>query len=163
MNQPTLPDEPDTAAQALAQAEEYGGVFASTKLTLSTGETVTIPPHPSLNLLPDDRQADLEALLFEVETEMDRGPDIVIPPQKDKDGNVVLEGETVPGPVLEPHRKDGKLVTPPYKQRYVMAAIGQDAYDKLVKDGKSSEAVYRIWADQNQRIVERQKKDSKSS
>lgn len=168
-NLPTT--SPDAAAQARAQAEAYDSVFAPTVLQLDENTTITLPPHPNVRMLDDDKLAAYEALLFEVETEYERGPDTVIPEQKvyDKGGNVVttLPPTTRPGPLLEPHRRknaDGKveLVTPPYAVRVVKTVLGEDDYALLRAAGKSSSDVWKIWNRQSLDIAERQSEDSKS-
>ncbi len=152
----------DASARAREQAAEYESVFSPTILELDSGETIEIPPNPNLNLLDDDRQEAYEELLFETES-YDRGPDLVIPPQKDKDGNVIIEGERLPGPLLTPYRKAGKLVKPPHTVRVVKAVLGEDQYAKLRKGGKSAGDVWKIWSMQGLGVADRQKRDSKSA
>ena len=160
---------PEAASQARAQAVEYDSVFAPITLTLDGGEVIEIPPHPNLRILDDDVLADYEALLFEVES-YDRGPEVYIPEQKAKDraGNdITLPAETRPGALLVPYRKDGKLVAPPHTVRVVQVVLGEQDYARL-RAGKiggrrgSAGEIWRIWNEQSQHLLDRQRADSKS-
>ena len=158
---------PEATTEALAQAREYDSPFDSTDVTLDDGTVIEIPPHPNLRMLDDDILGDYEALQFEVES-FDRAPDIYIPEQKAKDsaGNeITLPAETRQGPVLVPYRKDGKLISPPHSVRVVQVVLGDD-YARLragTVDGKRGSAglVWKIWNEQNLRVIERQAQDPK--
>lgn len=144
---------PSANRQAREQATAYGGLFASHQLELDGGDIIEIPPHPNLRMLDDDRQEQYEELLFEIES-YDRGPDIYMPEQTLPSG-VVLPAETKPGPLLEPYRKDGKLVKPPYSVRVVQVALGEETYRKLRAGGRCAADVWRIWNTTGMEITER--------
>lgn len=160
---------PEAAAEARAQAVEYDSVFSPITLTLDDGEVIEIPPHPNLRILDDDILAAYEELIFEAES-YDRGPEIYIPEQKAKDraGNeITLPSETRPGALLVPYRKNGKLISPPHTVRVVQVVLGEQDYARLRAgkiDGRRGSAgeVWRIWNEQSQRLLDRQRADSKS-
>lgn len=170
MTEPTprnLPHtSPDAAAEARDQAEAYESMFATTDLELDDGTILKIPPHPSYNMLDDDRMAEYEQLMFEVDTEYEREEDIYIPEQK-LDNGITLPSSTQRGALKMPLRRldeNGKpvLVTPPHNVRLVQVALGEKNYELLRAGGKSSADVMRIWTDQSLKIRERQQRDSKS-
>jgi len=154
--------QPNTGRRAREQAAQYNGVFANVALELSDGTTIDIPPHPNLRMLDDERQADYEELLFEIETQYDRAPDTYFPEQHLESG-VVLPSETRKGAILEPYRKEGQLIKPPHSVRVVQVALGMDIYNQLRAGGKSSADVWRIWNEQGLVIADRAERDSKSN
>lgn len=161
------------SAEAREQAGEYGGVYASTRLDLDGDGFLMIPVHPDYGLLDDDRMQDYDELLYEADTEYERGPDIIIPEQKmtDADGKetgITMPGETVRGPLLRPFRKRNpetgniELVRPPHTVRLVKTALGAADYKILRDGGRSAGDVLRIWAEQTERINKARKADTKS-
>lgn len=149
-----MPQVPGAGRRAREQADTYDSVFAPTPLELDNGEVVDIPPHPNLNMLDDDRQAEYEDLLFEVES-YDREPDIYHPEQR-LDNGVVLPEETRRGALKIPFRKDNQLVKPPHSQRVVRVALGEDDYARLKAGGKQASDVWRIWNEQGLKVADRQ-------
>lgn len=162
--------------EAREQAAEYDSPFAGGQITLDNGDVIPVPPHPNLRMLDDEAQSEYDKLELELES-YDRHPDVHVPEQKiyDNHGRLVstipAEEEPRPGPLKVPHRKtvDGKteLLDPPYNVRVAKIALGPD-YDKLrggLVDGRRGSArdVWRIWNEQGQKAVERQKADSKSA
>jgi hypothetical protein len=157
----------EAADEAREQANEYDSMFGDTPLDIGNGEVIMIPPHPDYGMLPDDRLDEYEKLLFEVDTEYDREPDVVIPDQKLKDDNgketgVVVPGETMRGALKRPFRKDGVRVTPSHTVRIAQIALGEADYKRLVDAGKGAKDVWAIWSKQSYRIQERKQRDSKS-
>ena len=152
--------------EAREQADQYESLFGNVDLVLDNGDVVKIPPPPDYGLLDDERMAAYEALIFEVDTEYEREPDVFIPEQK-MDNGLVLPAETQRGALKRPYRKvvDGKpvLVTPPHTVRVVMAALGDDEYARLKAGGKQAGDVWKIWTDLSLKIRERQQRDSKSN
>lgn len=153
------------AAEALRQADEYESVFGTTDLELDNGDVIKIPPHPDYGMLDDDCMAAYEELMFKLDTQYDREDDIFIPEQrlKDSDGNetgVVLPASTRRGDLKTPYRIDGKLVKPPHGIQVVIAALGQETYDKLKAGGKSSKDVWKIWGETAAQIRARQQRDT---
>jgi hypothetical protein len=159
---PILPQVPGAGRRASEQAKEHDSVFAPMQLELDGGATIEVPPHPNLGMLDDDSQEQYEALLFEVDTEYDREPDIYIPEQKLSSG-AILPAETRRGDLKRPYRKNGELVRPPHSVRVVQAALGETVYKQLREGGKSAADVWRLWNEQGMRIAERQAADSKSA
>lgn len=162
---PPLPKVAGAAEHAQEQATDADSVFANTRVQLNDGTYVEIPPHPNFNMLGDDEQTAYEQLLFEVKS-YDREPSIYVPESrlKDADGNetgVVFPARTLEGAVIIPHQQtdeNGKteLITPPYNQRMVRAALGPEKYAKLRAGGKSAGDVIKAWSEQTIRITERQ-------
>jgi hypothetical protein len=151
-----LPQVPGSGQRAREQAAEIpDSVFAPTPLLLDNGDVLDIPPHPNLNMLDDDRQAEYEELLFDVEENYDREPDIYYPQQTLDNGRVLAE-ETKRGALKFPYRKGGELVKPPHSRRIVEIALGADGYAKLKAGGKQAADVWRIWNEQGLRVADRQ-------
>lgn len=168
----TPADDPNANAGRYAtdQATEYGAsIFAWTTLTFDDGSSMQIPPMPSLRQLDDDCLAAYDQLIVESES-YDR-EDIELPERtvKDDEGNeMTLPAETKKGPYRQPYHKDGVLLSPPWEVREVQAAIGPEQYAELRSktiNGRRAGAndVRRIWSEQGLRVMERQKRDSKSS
>lgn len=157
--------DPDAQAEALEQAEEYGGLFAPTPLVLDDGTVIKIPPHPEYGMLPDEAMDLYDELLFMVDTVYERDEDVFIPEQKLANG-VTLPATTQRGQLKRPFRikRDGgsELVKPSHTTKLVRIALGDD-YEKLKPGGKSSADVWKIWQEQSLRIRERQARDSKSN
>ncbi len=165
-------DDPNANSGRLAtdQATEYdASIFAWTTLRFDDGSSMQIPPQPSLRQLDDDCLAAYDQLIVEAES-YDR-EDIELPERtiKDDEGNeMVLPAETKKGPYRQPYHKDGVLLNPPWEVREVQAAIGPEQYEFLRSktiDGRRAGAgdVRRIWNENGLRLMERQKRDSKSS
>lgn len=151
----------DPGRRAREQATAYQSVFDSTFIDLDDGSTIEIPPHPDLRMLNDDRQEAYEELLFETES-YDREPDVFIPEQH-LDGGVTLPAETRQGQLKWPYRKNGELIKPPYRTRVVQVALGDEAYARLKANGLDAADVWKIWREQNERIINRGDADPKSN
>lgn len=152
---PKIPIPPNAGQRAREQADAYDSIFSSTPLELDNGdEPVMVPPHPNLRMLDDDRLEAYEELLFESES-YDREPDLYIPEQKLSSG-ITLPSETRRGALMQPYRKDGQLLKPPFSVRMVMACLGDDEYKRLRAGGRSAGDVQRIWNKQSQTLADRQ-------
>lgn len=156
----------DAAREARDQADAYDGLFGTTDLELDDGSFVKIPPHPDYGMLDDDRMEAYTELMFEVDTEYEREPDIFIPEQV-LEGGMHLAAETKRGALKVPYRKlvEGKsqLVKPPHSIKFVIAAIGEKEYERLRAGGKSASDVWKVWADASVKIRGRQTADPKSA
>lgn len=160
----------DAGRHATDQATEYdASIFAWTTLTFDDGSSMQIPPQPSLRQLDDDCLAAYDQLIVEAES-YDR-EDIELPERtiKDDEGNeMTLPAETKKGAYRQPYHKGGELVSPPFEVQEVKAAIGADQYEFLRSktiNGRRAGAgdVRRIWNEAGLRLMERQKRDSKSA
>lgn len=160
------------AREAREQAEAYDSLLADGEIELIDGTTLSIPPHPDLGMLDDDRMEAYEELMFEVES-YDRFPDIFIPEQRLRDpetGNetgVVLPSDTRQGAVKRPYRKtdpEGNtvLIKPPHSVKVVQACLGELDYKRLVEGGRSAKDVWKVWGRQGLDLKERQADDPKS-
>lgn len=168
----TPADDPnaDAGRHATDQATEYdSSIFAWTTLTFDDGSSMQIPPQPSLRQLDDDCLAAYDQLIVESQS-YDR-EDIELPERtiKDDEGNeMTLPAETKKGAYRQPYHKDGVLVSPPWEVQEVATAIGPEQYQELRSktiNGRRAGAgdVRRIWNEQGMRLMERQKRDSKSA
>lgn len=150
-----LPKVPGAGDRARDQANDADSVFACTFLELDNGDTIELPPHPSLNMLPDRAQEVYEEYVFEVETTCGREPDIYYPQQTLDNGRVLPE-ETKRGALIWPYRtREGVLLKPPYRTRIVQIALGDDGYAKLVAGGKDAADVWRKWNEQSLAVADR--------
>jgi len=147
--------------RAKEQAAAYASVFAPTPLGLDDGTVIEIPPHPNLRMLDDEQMQAYDELLFKVDTECDREPDLLIPEQKLESG-IVLPAETKRGDLLVPFRIDGELMKPPYSVQVVQCALGPEKYARLRAGGKSAGDVWRIWNVQGLEVAAREANDPKS-
>lgn len=157
----------DAAREAREQADAYDSLFAPQPLELDDGGVVMVPPHPDYGMLDDDRMEDWDELMFAVDTEYDREPDIFIPEQhvKGPDGNdtgIVMPAETRRGGLLRPFRTKGKLVKPSHSVKVVIACLGEVEYKRLRAGGRCAADVWKIWADTSDKIKGRQASDPKS-
>lgn len=165
----------DAPREAREQANEYDSPFAGGQILLDGGDVIEVPPHPNLRMLDDEALAEYDKLQFELES-YDRHPDVHVPEQRiyDKHGNLVsiipAEDEPRPGQLKMPYRKtdpdtkEVKLLDPPYNVQVARIALGPD-YEKLrggLINGRRGSAadVWRIWNEQGQKVVERQKSDT---
>lgn len=163
---------PNAAKEARDQATAYDSVMADIELELDDGTTMTIPPHPDLGMLDDDRLEAYEELLFERES-YDRDDDIFIPEQRLKDTEtgketgVVLPATTRRGQLKIPYRRtdsDGntELIKPPHSVKVIQAVLGDADYKRLTEGGRSAKDVWRIWGRQGIELQEREAADPKS-
>lgn len=159
----------DAGRHAAEQAKEYDSVFAPLTLTFDDGTTLEVPPQPSLRMLDDECLEAYDRLIFEAES-YDR-EEISLPQRtvKDDEGNeMTLPAETKQGGYLTPYRKGGVLISPPWEVQEVQAALGPENYallrSKKIKGRRASAGdVRRLWNEQGLRLMERQKRDSKSA
>lgn len=168
-----LPNVSENAtAEASAQAEAYESIFSPSPLELDGGEVMMIPPHPDYGMLDDDRMEEWDELLFAIDNEYLRDPDIIVPDHelKDKDGNptgVTVPGETIRGQLRRPFQRlvDGKpaLVKPPHTVKIVQVALGEAEFKRLKDGGRNASDVWKVWGEQSIRIQERQQRDPKSA
>lgn len=158
---------PDAAKEALAQADNYESIFGTVDLVLDDGTVVKIPPHPDYGMNDDDRVEAYNELLFKMDTEYDREPDIFIPEQRLKnsegqDTGVTLPSDTQRGRLKAPYRINGVLVKPAHSIQVVICALGQEEYDRMRAGGRNASDVWKIWGNQSLKMKERQASDSKS-
>jgi hypothetical protein len=165
---------PNAAQDAREQARTYRSIFAGPILTFDDGTTMELPPHPNLRMFDEDTLAAYDELLFDVETNCDRSPDVWIPEQKVKDseGNeITLPATLRRGELLTPLRKtvDGKteLVKPPHEVRLVRTILGDKQYQVLrskTVNGRKAGAndVWRSWNERGEDLMERRDADPKS-
>lgn len=153
---------PDAAQEARDQADAYDSLFAPVPLELDGGDVVMVPPHPDYSMLDDDQMDEWDELMFEVDTQYDREPDIHIPEQH-LDGGLTLPADTKRGALMRPFRKNGQLVKPSHSVRIVQIALGEAEYKRLKDGGRNASDVWKIWQMWSLRIKERQQRDSKSA
>lgn len=151
------PKMPVSVKEAKEQAAEYFGFAASTYIQVESGKVFEIP---NPGLMDDDQQERWEELQFEIE-QCDREADLHIPEQKLEDGTV-LAARTVPGDLLEPYRKDGEIMKPPYNVRLAIALWGEDGYREYKAGGGIANQIGLEWVRMNREYQERVKKDPKS-
>lgn len=159
----------DTGKHAAEQAKEYESIFAGTTLTFDDGDTMEIPPQPSLRMLDDDCLAAYDRLIVESES-YDR-EEITLPERtvEDDEGNkMTLPPEVSKGNFKHPYRKNGVPISPPWEVQEVRACLGDEQYEllrsKKIKGRRAGYAdVRRAWNEQGLRLMERQKADSKSA
>ena len=165
-----MSDQPNTSgADAIEQANTYGGILANKTLYFDDGSTMQVTPHPSLGVFETAEQADeYEQYMFDIQETYDREPDIYIPEQTvERDGKtIVLPAETKRGAVKTPYRKDGVRCTP-HNVRLVQIALGDKKYKQLVskkidKRPAGYGDVLRLWLDQGNQMKERATEDPKS-
>lgn len=137
---------PKTFEQAREQAAEYLGFLDSEKIRTERGDVFEIP-NPSL--LDDDQQTRFDQLKLEVES-WDRAPDAL-----NEDGSVRTKGA-----LLEPNRKDGKLVEN-YNIQLAKVIFG-DRYAAFKAAGGRASDVSVVWWKMNKALADRAKKDPKS-
>jgi len=139
--------EPKTFKQAREQNAEYLGFMASEFIKTERGEVFEIP---SLNCLDDEQQTRLDKLSLDIES-WDRHPDVL-----NEDGTVRTKGE-----LMEPNRKDGKLVEHFSIQR--AKAIFGTQYEAFKAAGGKASDLANFWWKQNRMLLERAKTDPKSA
>ena len=165
---------PTAAAEAREQARTYRSIFAGPILHFDDGTSMELPPHPNLRMFDEDILAAYDELLFDVETNCDRSPDVWISEQKvkDSDGNeITLPATLRKGELIIPLRKTvaGKteLVKPPHEVRLVQTILGDKQYRLLrskTVDGRKAGAndVWRSWNERGEALMERRDADPKS-
>ena len=161
----------DAAAQALAQAAAYDGLFAPRPFDLGNGAMLLIPPPPENLIIPGDENLEAyEALQFEIKS-YDRKPKTIIPPQeiKDRHGHLIttLPAQEQDGDLIWPHQKTdpetGEVKRmPSYTIRLVKAVLGEEAYGRLAKAGKSASDIETVWGKWRLEIAAWRTTDSKS-
>lgn len=152
----------DAGAEALTQADEYESLFGTTDLLLDDGDVIKVPPHPDYGMCSDEAQEAYDELLFVVDTQYDREPDIQVPEQKLENG-FVLPAETRRGALKSPSRIKNELVKPPHTVKVAQIALGEVEYKRLQAGGRSAADVWKIWGQQGIKMKERQQRDSKSN
>lgn len=148
-------EEPGADKRATEQANAYGSIFSSHILDLGNGESIEIPPHPSLRMLPDDVLEEYEDLLWTVNNRYDRQPDIYHPQQTLTNGSVV-PASTQKGALIVPYQIDGERVRPAHSIKVVQIVLGKERYDKLRAAGKSAMDVWEFWNEQSLGVAERE-------
>lgn len=153
----------NSSAQAREQATEYESLFGDVRLDLDDGDFIMVPPHPNYGLLDDDKMEEWNQLLFAVDTEYEREPDIYIPGQT-LDSGVELPGTTIRGDIKMPYRRivNGvpELVSPPHTVKIVQIALGMEDYEKMRRGGRTAKDVFKIWGQQSLNVKNRQNNDS---
>lgn len=138
---------PKTFEQAREQAAEYLGFVAGEYIRTVKGDVFEIP---SPNMYDDDQQARIDQLQLEIES-WDRHPDVL-----NEDGSVRTRGA-----LLEPNRKDGKLVEN-YNVKRAKAIFG-DRYEAFKASGGRASDVAAIHWKMNKMLADRAQKDPKSA
>ena len=160
-------------AEAREQADAYESLFASIPLKLEGGDEIMIPPHPDYAMLDDDKMDEWDELMFRVDNEYLRLPDVFVPEQHLRHDNgepsgVVIPADTIRGELRRPFQimgENGKpqLVKPPHSVKIVQIALGEAEYKRLRDGGRNASDVWKIWQEQSLRIKERSLSDSKSA
>jgi len=132
--------------EARQQAAESQGFAAS--LEIKAGDEVF--EVPQRGLLDDDQAERLAELELETES-WDHGPDVTL-----------SDGTVIPGQLLRPYRKNGKLVKPAYPVRVAVALWGEEKYARYKAAGGRAADVTAALAQLDKRVEERAGDDSKS-
>lgn len=152
------PRIPISTREAREQAADYFGFTASVFIQVEGGKVFEIP---NPGLMDDDQQERWEELQFELE-QCDREDDIEIPEHHADDGTV-YPARTIAGDLIVPHRKDGKLLKPPYNVRLAIALFGEVGYKEYKAGGGIANQIALEWARMNREYQERVASDPKSN
>lgn len=153
-------------AEARQQAAEYLGFTASTEIVLDTGEVFEIP---NPGLLDDDQQERFEALQAELDTydhEEVEVPVVEYTVETRADGSTFSEPRVVGHKkervlLTNPHRKNGKPITPPYNVRLAIALWGKDGYERYKAGGGRSNQIALEWTRMNREFMAKSGSDPK--
>lgn len=148
-------DQPSAGERAATQADAYRSIFRSHTFDLGNGDSIEVPPHPALRMLPDDTLEEYEDLLWEVNNQYDRQPDIYHPEQTLTNGSVV-PSSTQKGALIIPYQINGERVRPAHSIRVVQIVLGAERYEKLRAVGKSAADIWKLWDEQNLEVANRE-------
>lgn len=140
---------PVSLEEAREQAAESLGLMKSVYVKADNSDEKFEIPNPSM--LDDDQQARYEQMQLDIEN-LDRAPDV-----KDANGKLIRKGE-----ILEPYRKDGKLVDG-HGVMLAKAIFGDAGYKKFKAAGGRSSDVTLVWWQMNTALAKKRKEDSKSN
>lgn len=141
-------------ADAADQACEYFGFLSYEEIDLEDGGLPLKIPNPQL--LPSEMRKRFDEVRMKFE-DCDREPDIDLP-----------GGGRVKGEYLDPRRRDGKLVDPPYEVELAIAIWGEDGYKRFAAAAEKSSTpvgpgiISMVWARMDDQFRVRQMVDSKS-
>lgn len=141
---------PLSPREARDQAARFLGMLASVEIEVKSGNSTQTFEVPNPSLLDDVQQGRYDQLQLDLE-DLDRGPDVT-----NGEGKFVRKG-----PVLDPHRKGGKLVEA-YNIRLCKVLFGAEGYKQFIAGGGRSNDVGAIWWQMNKALAEAAKADSKS-
>ena len=152
-------------SEAREQAAEYFG-FAASEYIKVGGEQFEIPNPGLMDDEQLERYEELQDSLRHFDhDEIERRSAIT--------GEVIVHPVTglpvVDKVLIEPHRKGGELVRPPYAVRLAIALWGQDGYDRYVEKCKAagekpnSAIIPVVWRKMQRQFSERLAQDSKSA
>lgn len=140
---------PVSLSEAREQAAESLGLMKSVFVKAENSDEKFEIPNPSM--LDDDQQLRYDQMQLDIEN-LDRAPDIT-----DSDGKVIRKGD-----VLEPYRKDGKLVDS-HGVMLAKAIFGDAGYKKFKAAGGRSSDVTLVWWQMNVALAKKRQEDSKSN
>jgi hypothetical protein len=139
---------------AADQACEYFGFLSYEELDLGdNGEPLKIP---NPQLLPPELRKRFDECRMSFE-DCDREPDVELP------GGGVIKGD-----YLDPRRRDGELVDPPYEVELAKAIWGEDGYRRFEAAVEKSPTpvgpgiISMVWARMDDQFRQRERNDSKS-
>lgn len=141
--------DPVSLSEARDQAAESLGLMKSVYVKAENSDEKFEIPNPSM--LDDDQQQRYDQMQLDIEG-LDRAPDLT-----DENGKVIRQGE-----VLEPYRKNGKLVDS-HGVMLAKAIFGDAGYKKFKAAGGRSSDVTLVWWQMNAALAKKRKEDSKSN
>lgn len=136
-----------TPKEAREQASEYVGLLASVSIRADAGDEVFEIPNPIM--LDDEQQQRYDQLRLETES-WDRAPD-----------TTDAVGNTYPGRLLEPYRKNGKLVES-YNVQLAKAIFGESTYKRFKEAGGRATDVALVWWQMETAVTKKRAEDPKS-
>lgn len=153
-------------AEAREQAAEYLGFTASVEIVLDNGEVFEIP---NPGLLDDDQQERFEQLQAELDSfdhDEVEVPVVEYSVETRPDGSTYSEPKVVGSRtervlMTNPHRKNGKPVTPPYNVRLAIALWGKDGYERYKAGGGRSNQIALEWTRMNREFLAKGQSDPK--
>lgn len=140
---------PVSLEEAREQAAESLGLMKSVYVKAANSDEQFEIPNPSM--LDDEQQARYDQMQLDIEN-LDRAPDVT-----DNDGNVIRRGD-----ILEPYRKDGKLVDS-HGVMLAKAIFGDAGYKKFKAAGGRSSDVTLVWWQMNAALAKKRREDPKSN
>lgn len=141
-------------ADAADQACEYFGFLSHEEIDLGDGGPTLKIPNPQL--FSPDQKRKFNELQMQFE-DCDREPDVELP-----------NGQVIKGEYLDPRRRKGKLVDPPYEVELAIAIWGEADYKRFESAAQKSSTpvgpgiISIIWARMEDEFRTRQMNDSKS-
>jgi hypothetical protein len=140
-------------ADAAEQACEYFGFLSYEEIDLRDGGPPLKIPNPQL------LSAELRKKFDELRMEFE---------DCDRDEIELAGGETIKGDYLDPRRRKGELVDPPYEVELAKVIWGEDGYRRFAEAAEKSTVpvgpgiISMVWARMDDQMKRRQRSDSKS-